>query len=158
VFTTLLARARFATNFFERDHMKARVEWKDEASFLAESGSGHTVLMDGPPEAGGKNSGPRPMEMLLMGTGGCAAFDVVMILKKSRQEISDCVVEIEAERAVQEPKVFTRIHFHFILTGKTLNSAQVERAIKLSAEKYCSASIMLAKTAQLTHDFDIVEE
>ena len=138
--------------------MKARVEWKDEASFLAESGSGHTVLMDGPPEAGGKNSGPRPMEMLLMGTGGCAAFDVVMILKKSRQEISDCVVEIEAERATQEPKVFTRIHFHFILTGKTLNSAQVERAIKLSAEKYCSASIMLAKTAQLTHDFDIVEE
>jgi putative redox protein len=138
--------------------MKARVEWKDEASFLAKSGSGHTVLMDGPPEAGGKNSGPRPMEMLLMGTGGCAAFDVVMILKKSRQEISDCVVEIEAERAAQEPKVFTRIHFHFILTGKTLNSAQVERAIKLSAEKYCSASIMLAKTAQLTHDFDIVEE
>ncbi len=138
--------------------MKARVEWKDEASFLAESGSGHTVLMDGPPEAGGKNSGPRPMEMLLMGTGGCAAFDVVMILKKSRQEISDCVVEIEAERAAQEPKVFTRIHFHFILTGKTLNSAQAERAIKLSAEKYCSASIMLAKTAQLTHDFDIVEE
>ncbi len=138
--------------------MKARVEWKDEASFLAESGSGHTVLMDGPPEAGGKNSGPRPMEMLLMGTGGCAAFDVVMILKKSRQEISDCAVEIEAERATQEPKVFTRIHFHFILTGKTLNSAQVERAIKLSAEKYCSASIMLAKTAQLTHDFDIVEE
>ncbi len=138
--------------------MKARVEWKDEASFLAESGSGHTVLMDGPSEAGGKNSGPRPMEMLLMGTGGCAAFDVVMILKKSRQEISDCVVEIEAERATQEPKVFTRIHFHFILTGKTLNSAHVERAIKLSAEKYCSASIMLAKTAQLTHDFDIVEE
>lgn len=138
--------------------MKARVEWKDEASFLAESGSGHTVLMDGPSEAGGKNSGPRPMEMLLMGTGGCAAFDVVMILKKSRQEISDCVVEIEAERAAQEPKVFTRIHFHFILTGKTLNSAHVERAIKLSAEKYCSASIMLAKTAQLTHDFDIVEE
>ena len=138
--------------------MKARVEWKDEASFLAESGSGHTVFMDGPPEAGGKNSGPRPMEMLLMGTGGCAAFDVVMILKKSRQEISDCVVEIEAERAAKEPKVFTRIHFHFILTGKTLNSAQVERAIKLSAEKYCSASIMLAKTAQLTHDFDIVEE
>ena len=95
-------------------------------SFLAESGSGHTVLMDGPPEAGGKNSGPRPMEMVLMGTGGCAAFDVVMILKKSRQDISDCVVEIEAERAAQEPKVFTRIHFHFILSGKKLNSAQVE--------------------------------
>jgi putative redox protein len=138
--------------------MQARIKWKDGASFLAESGSGHTVLMDGPPEAGGKNSGPRPMEMLLMGTGGCAAFDVVMILKKSRQDISDCVVKIEAERASQEPKVFTRIHFHFILTGKRLNSRQVERAISLSAEKYCSASIMLAKTAELTHDFEIVEE
>jgi putative redox protein len=138
--------------------MQARIKWKDGASFLAESGSGHTVLMDGPPEAGGKNSGPRPMEMLLMGTGGCASFDVVMILKKSRQDISDCVVEIEAERAPQEPKVFTRIHFHFILTGKKLNRGQVERAISLSAEKYCSASIMLAKTAELSHDFEIVEE
>jgi putative redox protein len=138
--------------------MQARIKWKDGVSFLAESGSGHTVLMDGPPEAGGKNSGPRPMEMLLMGTGGCASFDVVMILKKSRQDISDCVVEIEAERAPQEPKVFTRIHFHFILTGKKLNRGQVERAITLSAEKYCSASIMLAKTAELTHDFEIVEE
>lgn len=138
--------------------MQARIKWKDGASFIAESGSGHTVLMDGPPEAGGKNSGPRPMEMLLMGTGGCASFDVVMILKKSRQDISDCVVEIEAERAPQEPKVFTRIHFHFILTGKQLNRRQVERAISLSAEKYCSASIMLAKTAELTHDFEIVEE
>jgi putative redox protein len=137
--------------------MQARIKWKDGASFLAESGSGHTVLMDGPPEAGGKNLGPRPMEMLLMGTGGCASFDVVMILKKSRQDISDCVVEIEAERAPQEPKVFTRIHFHFILTGKQLNRGQVERAISLSAEKYCSASIMLAKTAELTHDFEIVE-
>ncbi len=126
-------------------------------SFLGESGSGHSVLMDGPPEAGGKNLGPRPMEMLLMGTGGCAAFDVVLILKKSRQDISDCVVEIEAERALEEPKVFTRIHFHFILTGKQLKAEQVERAIKLSAEKYCSASIMLGKTAELTHDFKIVE-
>lgn len=126
-------------------------------SFVAESGSGHTVLMDGPPEAGGKNLGPRPMEMLLMGTGGCAAVDVVLILKKGRQDISDCAVEIEAERAPHEPKVFTRIHFHFILTGKNLNSRHVERAIKLSAEKYCSASIMLAKTAVLTHDFEIVE-
>ncbi|SEP08500.1 OsmC family protein [Nitrosovibrio sp. Nv6] len=137
--------------------MKARIEWKDGMSFLAESGSGHTVLMDGPPEAGGKNSGPRPMEMLLMGTGGCAAFDVVLILKKSRQDISNCEVEIEAERAPQEPKVFTRIHFHFILTGKKLNPQQIERAITLSAEKYCSASIMLGKTAKLTHDFEIVE-
>ncbi|MEO6563400.1 MAG: OsmC family protein [Nitrosospira sp.] len=137
--------------------MKARIEWKDGMSFLGESGSGHSVLMDGPPEAGGKNLGPRPMEMVLMGTGGCAAFDVVLILKKSRQDISDCMVEIEAERAMEEPKVFTRIHFHFIVTGKQLKPAQVERAINLSAEKYCSASIMLAKTAELTHDFEIVE-
>lgn len=137
--------------------MKARIEWKEGMSFLGESGSGHSVLMDGPPEAGGKNRGPRPMEMLLMGTGGCAAFDVVLILKKSRQDISDCVVEIEAERAPEEPKVFTRIHFHFIVTGKQLKPEQVERAIRLSAEKYCSASIMLGKTAQLTHDFEIVK-
>ena len=125
--------------------------------FLAEPGSGHVMLTDGPPEAGGRNLGPRPMEMLLMGTGGCAAFDVVLILQKSRQDISDCVVEIEAERAPQEPKVFTHIHFHFILTGKKLNPQQIERAIVLSAEKYCSASIMLGKTARLTHDFEIVE-
>lgn len=137
--------------------MKTRIKWNDGMSFLAESGSGHVVLMDGPPEAGGRNLGPRPMEMLLMGTGGCAAFDVVLILQKSRQDISDCVVEIEAERAPQEPKVFTHIHFHFIVTGKKLNPQQVERAITLSAEKYCSASIMLGKTARLTHDFEIVE-
>jgi len=137
--------------------MKTRIKWKEGVSFIAESGSGHTVLMDGPPEAGGRNLGPRPMEMLLMGTGGCAAVDVVLILKKARQDISDCVVEIEAERASQEPKVFTRIHFHFILTGKNLSSNHVERAIKLSAEKYCSASIMLGKTAVLTHDFEVVE-
>lgn len=138
--------------------MKARIEWKDGASFLATSGSGHAVLMDGPPEGGGENRGPRPMEMLLMGTGGCAAFDVVLILRKSRQNISNCEVEIEAERAQQEPKVFTRLHLHFILTGKNLNPSQVERAIRLSAEKYCSASIMLGKTAVLTHDYEIVEE
>lgn len=126
-------------------------------SFIAESGSGHSVLMDGPPEAGGRNLGPRPMEMLLMGTGGCAAVDVILILKKGRQDITDCVVEMEAERAPQEPKVFTRIHFHFIVTGRNLNSRQVERAVTLSAEKYCSASIMLGKTAVLTHDFEIME-
>ena len=138
--------------------MKARIEWKDGASFLATSGSGHAVLMDGPPEGGGENRGPRPMEMLLMGTGGCAAFDVVLILRKSRQNVSNCELEIEAERAQQEPKVFTRLHLHFILTGKNLNPSQVERAIRLSAEKYCSASIMLGKTAVLTHDYEIVEE
>lgn len=138
--------------------MKARIEWKDGASFLATSGSGHAVLMDGPPEGGGENRGPRPMEMLLMGTGGCAAFDVVLILRKSRQNVSNCELEIEAERAQQEPKVFTRLHLHFIVTGKNLNPSQVERAIRLSAEKYCSASIMLGKTAVLTHDYEIVEE
>ena len=138
--------------------MKTRIKWKDGVSFIAESGSGHTVLMDGPPEVGGRNLGPRPMEMLLMGTGGCAAVDVVLILKKARQNISDCVVEIEAERAPEEPKVFTRIHLHFILTGKSLSATHIERAIRLSAEKYCSASIMLGKTAALTHDFEIVEE
>ena len=137
--------------------MKARIEWKDGMSFLGESGSGHQVLMDGPPETGGRNLGPRPMEMLLMGTGGCAAFDVMLILKKGRQEINDCVVEIEAQRATNEPKVFTHIHFHFILTGKNLQPQQIERAISLSAEKYCSASIMLGKTAEMTHDFEIVE-
>jgi putative redox protein len=138
--------------------MKTRIKWKDGVSFIAESGSGHTILMDGPPEVGGRNLGPRPMEMLLMGTGGCAAVDVVLILKKARQDISDCVVEIEAERAPEEPKVFTRIHFHFILTGKSLSFSHVERAIRLSAEKYCSASIMLGKTAALTHDFEISEQ
>ena len=137
--------------------MKARIQWQQGISFLAESGSGHKILMDGPPDTGGQNLGPRPMEMLLMGTGGCTAVDVMLILKKSRQEICDCVVEIEAERAPKDPKVFTRIHFHFILTGKKMKPQQVERAISLSAKKYCSASIMLGKTAEMTHDFEIIE-
>jgi putative redox protein len=137
--------------------MKARIKWQDGMNFMAESGSGHKILMDGPPEAGGQNLGPRPMEMLLMGTGGCAAVDVILILKKSRQEICDCVVEIEAERAPKDPKVFTHIHFHFILRGKKMKPGHVERAINLSAKKYCSASIMLSKTAELTHDFEIIE-
>lgn len=138
--------------------MKAHIKWKNGMSFLGESGSGHAVLMDGPPEAGGRNLGPRPMEMVLMGAGGCAAFDVMLILKKSRQAVSDCVVEIEAQRATEDPKVFTHIHFHFILTGKNLKPQQIERAISLSAEKYCSASIMLGKMAEMTHDFEILEE
>lgn len=136
--------------------MKMCIKWNDGVSFLGETESGHTVLMDSAPEAGGKNLGLRPMEMVLMGTGGCTAFDVVMILKKSRQDIIDCMVEIEAERATEDPKVFTRIHYHFILTGNNLKPQQVERAINLSAEKYCSASIMLGKTAEMTHDFEIV--
>lgn len=137
--------------------MKTRIKWNGNVSFLAESGSGHTVLMDGAPEAGGQNQGPRPMEMLLMGLGGCSSFDVVLILKKSRQEITDCVAEIEAERAETDPKVFTRIHMHFIVSGRNLNPQQVERAIHLSAEKYCSASIMLRNTVKITHDFEIVD-
>lgn len=137
--------------------MKARIKWVEQASFLAESGSGHAILLDGPPEAGGRNLGPRPMELLLMGTGGCTAFDVVHILKKSRQPIVDCVVEIDAERAETDPKIYTRIHFHFIVTGKGLKPEKVEQAIKLSKDKYCSASIMLAKTAEITHDFVVIE-
>ncbi len=136
--------------------MKSRIKWQGGVSFSGESESGHSVLMDGAPEAGGKNLGPRPMEMILMGVGGCTTFDVVMILKKGRQDISDCVVEIEAARATLDPKVFTHIHLHFILTGKNLNRTQVERAINLSAEKYCSASIMLKNAVEITHDFEIV--
>jgi putative redox protein len=137
--------------------MKARITWIQNASFLGQTESGHSFVMDGPPEAGGQNMGPRPMETVLLGTGACSAFDVVHILRKARQPILDCEVELEAERAKEDPKVFTRIHFHFIVSGRKLNSAQVERAIKLSAEKYCSASIMLAKTAAITHDYRVIE-
>lgn len=137
--------------------MKARVKWLDNMSFVGESGSGHSVVMDGPPELGGRNLGVRPMEMLLLGLGGCSSFDVVLILQKSKQQVIDCEVEIEAERADKEPKVFTRIHLHFIVSGRNLAVDKVERAIKLSAEKYCSASIMLAKTAEVTHDFELRE-
>ncbi|SEQ34383.1 putative redox protein [Ectothiorhodospira magna] len=135
--------------------MKSRVKWVEQMTFMAESGSGHGVVMDGPPEFGGRNLGPRPMEMLLMGMGGCSAFDVVQILKKSRQAVTDCEVLLQAERADTEPKVFTRIHVHFIVTGHDLAEKQVARAVTLSAEKYCSASIMLGKTARITHDFEI---
>jgi putative redox protein len=138
--------------------MKARVKWVEQASFLGETESNHAVLMDGPPSAGGRNLGPRPMEMLLLGTGGCTSFDVVSILKKSRQAISDCYVELEAERAETDPKVFTKIHMHFVVTGKNIKPEAVEKAIKLSAEKYCSASIMLGATAAITHDFEVIQE
>ncbi len=137
--------------------MQARIKWVQDATFLGESGSGHAVVMDGPPEHGGRNLGVRPMEMLLLGMGGCAAFDVVHILKKSRQPVTDCVAELEAGRAAEEPKVFTRIHVHFIVTGAGLDQARVARAVSLSADKYCSASIMLGKTAAITHDFEIRE-
>lgn len=137
--------------------MKAEVKWAGEARFDGMSETGHTVIMDGAPEFGGQNQGCRPMELLLLGMGGCSAFDVVLILKKSRQEITDCLVQIEATRAETEPKVFTKIHAHFVVTGKNLSEKHVDRAVHLSAEKYCSASIMLGKTAEITHDFEIVE-
>jgi putative redox protein len=137
--------------------MKAQVKWIDGVSFVGESQSGHAVVMDGAPEAGSRNIGMRPMELLLIGMGGCSSFDVVTILKKARQPITDCVAELNAERADDIPKVFTKIHVHYVVTGKGLNPAQVERAIKLSMEKYCSASLMLGKTAEITHDFEIVE-
>lgn len=137
--------------------MKARIKWVENVCFLGESETGHAVVLDGAPEAGGRNLGMRPMEMLLIGMGACTSFDVVTILKKSRQDISDCVAEISADRADEIPKVFTKIHVHFVVTGNGLNVGQVERAVKLSAEKYCSASIMLSKSVEITHDFKIVE-
>lgn len=137
--------------------MKAVVRWVQGAMFVGESGSGHAVVMDGPPEGGGRNLGVRPMEMLLLGMGGCTAYDVVHILHKARQPVADCWAEIEAERADREPKVFTRIHVHFVVVGAGLKANHVERAVKLSAEKYCSASLMLGKTAEITHDFEIRE-
>ena len=138
--------------------MKARVKWVEQVSFLGETESSHAVLMDGSPEAGGRNLGPRPMEMLLLGTGGCTSFDVISILKKSRQAVSDCYVELEAERAETDPRVFTKIHMHFVVTGKDIKPEAVEKAIKLSAEKYCSASIMLGATVAITHDFEVIQE
>jgi len=138
--------------------MKARVKWLDNMSFVGETGSGHSVVMDGAPESGGRNLAARPMEMVLIGMGGCTAFDVVMILKKSRQPINDCIVELTAERSEEIPKVFTKIHAHYIVKGKGLSEKQVEKAVNLTAEKYCSVSIMLAAMAQVTHDFEIIDE
>lgn len=139
--------------------MECTVKWTgDGMSFVAETGSRHTLVMDGPPDAGGRNLAPRPMELLLAGTGGCTAFDVVSILKKGRHAVTHCEVALQAERAETEPKVFTRIHFHFRVTGKALRPEIVARAIELSKDKYCSASIMLGKTAEITHDFEIIEE
>ncbi len=137
--------------------MKARIKWVQDATFVGESGSGHALVMDGPTESGGRNLGMRPMEMLLIGMGGCTAFDVVDILKMARQDIRDCVVELQAERAANVPKVFTKIHVHFIVTGRDMKETQVSRAVDLSAKKYCSASIMLGKMAEITHDYEIVE-
>lgn len=137
--------------------MECTIKWVDGMTFMAETGTGHLLTMDGAPEAGGRNLAPRPMELMLAGAGGCTAFDVVLILKRSRQDVSDCSVKLEAERAETDPKVFTRIRFHYTVTGRNLKPETVERAIHLSAEKYCSASIMLAKTAEITHEWTIVE-
>lgn len=138
--------------------LECTVHWHHHGmSFIAETGTGHMVAMDGAPEAGGRNLAPRPLELLLAGTGGCTSFDVVSILKKGRQDIVDCAVRITAERAEEDPKVFTRINLHFVVSGRGLKPEFVARAIKLSAEKYCSASIMLGKTARIDHTWEIVE-
>ncbi len=136
--------------------MKARVKWVEDVMFLGESGTGHTVVMDGPEEAGGHGTGMRPMELLLLGMGGCTTFDVIEILKKSRQDVRDCVVEIDGERSEEVPTVYTNIHVHYKVTGKDVKANFVERAIKMSIEKYCSATLMLAKTATITHDYEII--
>jgi putative redox protein len=140
--------------------MDCKVKWvgPDGMSFVAETGSGHAFVMDGAPDGGGHNLGPRPMETVLAGTGGCTAYDVVLILKKSGQNVSGCEVRLTSERAQSDPKVFTKIHMHFVMRGKELKPSLVESAIKLSHNKYCSASIMLGKTAQISHDYEIVSE
>jgi putative redox protein len=137
--------------------VKARVQLVQGMTFVAESGSGHAVVVDGAPDVGGRDLGPRPMELVLMGTGACSAIDVVHILRRARQDVTDCVVDLESERAPEDPKVFTRIHMHYVVTGRGLATSQVERAIKLSKEKYCSATIMLAHSAEITYDFEVKE-
>jgi putative redox protein len=137
--------------------VKARIKWLEQVTFVGESGSGHSVVMDGAPDAGGRNLGFRPMEMLLLGLGGCSAFDVVLILKRGREPVTDCVIEIDADRADTDPKVFTDIRMHYIVTGRALDPKKVERAVALSAEKYCSATAILGKTAQIAHSVEIVE-
>lgn len=137
--------------------MKARVKWIEDVQFIGESGTGHTIVMDGPEELGGHGTGMRPMELLLLGMGGCTSFDMIQMLKKGRQDIRDCVVEIDSERSDEIPKVFTKIRVHYKVTGKNLKEAQVKRAVELSTEKYCSASLMLGKTAEITHDYEIID-
>ncbi|HKJ22201.1 MAG TPA: OsmC family protein [Gammaproteobacteria bacterium] len=137
--------------------MKCEIKWVEGAMFVGESGSGHAVVLDGPPDGGGRNLGLRPMEMLLLGMGGCTAYDVVSILRKSRQALDDCRITLEAERAAETPKVFTRIHVRYHFTGRGLDRKAVERAIALSTEKYCSATIMLGKVVDISHDYEIIE-
>ena len=138
--------------------MQARIKWVDGAMFVAESGSGHSVVIDGPPDHGGRNMGVRPMELVLLGLGGCTSFDVIDILRKARQPVTDCETRLEAERSDDVPSVFTRIHVHFVVTGEGLSEKQVARAVKLSAEKYCSASLMLERGGvEITHDHEIID-
>ena len=137
--------------------MQTRVKWLDHMSFVGETGSGHSVVMDGSPDLGGRNLGVRPMEMVLLGLGGCTAFDVVFILKKARQPVEDCEIQVSAERSEDVPKVFTKIHLHYVIKGKDLSEKHVARAVKMSAEKYCSVSRMLEETVEMTHDYEIVE-
>ncbi|PCJ31025.1 MAG: peroxiredoxin [Gammaproteobacteria bacterium] len=137
--------------------MKARVKWVEDVMFVGESGSGHAIVMDGPEELGGHGTGMRPMELLLLGMGGCTSFDMIQMLTKGRQDIRACVVEIDSERSEEIPKVFTKINVHYVVTGKNLKEAQVKRAVELSTQKYCSASIMLGQTAEITHDYEIIE-
>ena len=137
--------------------MKARIKWVEGVSFVAETGSGHTIVIDGAPDAGGRDIGPRPMEVLLAGAAACTAFDVIWILKRARQPVADCVVDAEAERAPVEPKVFKRIHLKYAVAGRGLDPHQVERAVKLSKEKYCSATIMLAHTVEITYEVRVVD-
>jgi len=137
--------------------MKSTIKWVDGVMFVGETGSGHALVIDGPPDAGGRNLGPRPMELVLTGLGSCTAFDVITILEKARQQVTDCRVELAAERATEPPKVFTSIHIHFVISGIGLKPAQVERAIALSADKYCSATIMLRESVAITHDYELVE-
>jgi putative redox protein len=137
--------------------MQATIKWVDGVMFVGETGSGHAIVIDGPPDHGGRNMGVRPMELLLLGVGSCSSFDVVQILQKGRSDVVDCVAEVTAERVDAVPSVFSKIHLHFIVSGKDLKASAVERAVKLSAEKYCSASIMLGKAAEITHDFEVIE-
>lgn len=136
--------------------MKARIKWLDNMSFVGETESGHAVVIDSASEAGGRNLGPRPMELVLLGLGSCSSIDVMLMLQKSRQRVTDCAVEIEAERAEDVPRVFTKIHLHFVVTGRDLSEKHVERAVTLSAEKYCSVSKMLEKTATISFDYELV--
>ena len=137
--------------------MQARVKWHENAAFVGETGSGHAIVIDGPSDIGGRNLGPRPMELMLLSVGSCSAVDIVHILKKARQPVAGCEVQVSGERAETDPKVFTKIHLHFVVSGAGLSDNHVKRAVQLSAEKYCSASIMLQKAAEVSHDYEVID-